>query len=412
MDELQKRAAPPPLSADEERRQRLKAAGEAYFAKVLNSSKTRDLLGAAKSAAGSGAAGLAPTAPLLPGGGSAAAPAAPRLPLTTFDEDFLQAGAVIEGARTYVLGILFVAAQAAQLVFLKSSLDALRTPGLLLFLHLAPAALTLWLLGAQGVLELRPLSLRAVQGGVPTAALAGLQWLTLFWAVLRTPVFAVLCWTVMAPHALRAALDAAATRRPPPHGRLAALGAGLACTAATLLVQFPGVLGLLALLAWAATDLLAAAWAALRTRPEVLQQLGGSRPALAASLQQALDAEASMDHATLALLRHALPAVPALLLGLLLGEGSQLVDAELSVPAVTALLLSSAALALSATADQLMAGGLTRTAHEALVAAGPLGTVVIETAVRGLSSPIAFVSAVACAIAGVLLHVTAAAATS
>ncbi len=50
------------------------------------------------------------------------------------------------------------------------------------------------------------------------------------------------------------------------------------------------------------------------------------------------------------------------------------VDAELSVPAVTALLLSSAALALSATADQLMSGGLTRTAHEVLVAAGPLGT--------------------------------------
>ena len=99
------------------------------------------------------------------------------------------------------------------------------------------------------------------------------------------------------------------------------------CTAAAaLLVQFPGVVGLLALLAWAASDLLAAAWAALRTRPEVLQQLGGSRPALAASLQQALDAEASLDHATLALLRHALPAVPALLLGLLSGEGGQLVS--------------------------------------------------------------------------------------
>lgn len=101
---------------------------------------------------------------------------------------------------------------------------------------------------------------------------------------------------------------------------------GRRTAAAALLVQFPGVLGLLALLAWAASDLLAAAWAALRTQPEVLQQLGGSRPALAASLQQALDAEASLDHATLALLRHALPAVPALLLGLLLGEGGQLVS--------------------------------------------------------------------------------------
>lgn len=46
---------------------------------------------------------------------------------------------------------------------------------------------------------------------------------------------------------------------------------------------------------------------------------------------------------------------------------------------------------------------------------GPLPScfaVVIESAVRGLSSPIAFVSAIACAIAGVLLRVTAAAAAS
>lgn len=140
----------------------------------------------------------------------------------------------------------------------------------MLFLHLVPAALTLWLLAAQGVLDMRPLSLRSVQGSLPAAALAGLQasggagaafgcaelrhaasyttrlpeltccparpalpqWLTLFWAVLRTRVFVVLCWTVTVPHVLRAGLDAAATRRLPPVGRLAALGAGLVCTGA------------------------------------------------------------------------------------------------------------------------------------------------------------------------------------
>lgn len=214
--------------------------------------------------------------------------------------------------------------------------------------------------------------------------------MTLFWAVLRTPVFPVLCWTVAAPHALRAALDVAATRRLPPQGRLVALGTGVVCTgedvelghgcgqrltplllallnrvlavalrvpsagcrspavsestaqpartnapsrrplacpaAAALLVQFPGLLGLLAMLAWAAADLLAAAWAALHSRPELLQQLAGAHSGLAASLQQALDAEGSMDRATLALLRHALPALPALLLGLLLREGAELVS--------------------------------------------------------------------------------------
>jgi hypothetical protein len=86
------------------------AAGEAYFAKVLHQSKGKDLLSAAKSAA--------PTLSSGSGGGSSAG-AAQRLPLTVLDEDFMQAGAVIEGARTYVLGTIFVAAQAVQLVFLK-----------------------------------------------------------------------------------------------------------------------------------------------------------------------------------------------------------------------------------------------------------------------------------------------------
>lgn len=92
------------------------------------------------------------------------------------------------------------------------------------------------------------------------------------------------------------------------------------------MVQFPGLLGLLALLSWAAADLAAAAWAAMHKRPELLQQLAAAQPALAQSLQQALDAESSVDHASLALLRHALPALPALLLGLLLQEGGALVS--------------------------------------------------------------------------------------
>lgn len=97
----------PPLPPD------TATAGEAYFAKVLNQSKGKDLLAAAKSASAS--------APLSVAGTGSSNAATGRLPLTTFDEDFLQAGAVIEGARTYVLGTVFVAAHAVQLVFLKVS---------------------------------------------------------------------------------------------------------------------------------------------------------------------------------------------------------------------------------------------------------------------------------------------------
>lgn len=85
---------------------------------MLNQSKGKDLLAAAKSASAAGG-GTGPLASAGMGGGSGAAGGGPRLPLTTFDEDFLQAGAVIEGARTYVMGTVFVAAQAVQLVFLK-----------------------------------------------------------------------------------------------------------------------------------------------------------------------------------------------------------------------------------------------------------------------------------------------------
>lgn len=198
---------------------------------------------------------------------------------------------------------------------------------------------------------------------------------------------------------------------------------------AALLAQWPGVAGLVCLLLWAACDLAGAAWAALRHRPELLSELSARRPGAAGALQQAMDAEAGLDHATLALMRAALPALPAALLGLLLGEGAKLVrcdggavmavlgclqcllaappagslaynctaaactrspalppnpaampcharqvDHELSVPAVTAILLSVAAACVATAADLLMSGGLTRVAHEALVAAGPLGT--------------------------------------
>lgn len=401
-NEVPRQSATPQLSADEERRQRLKAAGEAYFAKVLNQSKGKDLLAAAKAAGASDGSSLdrGSSAAVRGGAGSAAAQ---RLPLTTFDEDFLQAGAVIEGARTYVLGTVFVAAQAVQLVFLKSSLEALAAPALLLFLHLVPTAAALRLLGAQGALELRPLSLRTLQGGAAAALLAGLQALTLFWSVLHCPVFVVLCWTVTLPHALRAGLDLAANKGLPPGPRLIGLGIGSGCTAAALLAAFPSLRGLLALLCWAGVDVAGAAWAQLRQRPDLLPAEGP----LSAPLRQLLDAEGGLDAATLAYLEHLLPPLPVLLLGLVAREGSELVDHELSVPAVTMVLLSMLAMAVAASSDQLISGGLTRQARAALAAAGPLGTTVTEAAVHGLGSPIAFAAAITASLAGVLLRVTA-----
>lgn len=44
------------------------------------------------------------------------------------------------------------------------------------------------------------------------------------------------------------------------------------------------------------------------------------------------------------------------------------------MPAVSTILFSVLAMCVAAASDLLMSGGLTRVAHEALVAAGPLGT--------------------------------------
>ena len=106
----------------------------------------------------------------------------------------------------------------------------MQTPSLLAFLHFLPVALLLWMLAGQGLLELRPVTLRTLQGGAVAATLGGLQALTLFWALLHSQVFLVLCWTAAAPHLLRATLDMLLNRRPPPGGRVVALLVGLGCT--------------------------------------------------------------------------------------------------------------------------------------------------------------------------------------
>lgn len=71
---------------------------------------------------------------------------------------------------------------ARHLPLLQSSLDALAAPALLLCLHFLPTAGALRLLGAQGALELRPLSLRTLQGGAARALLGGLQASQRAWA--------------------------------------------------------------------------------------------------------------------------------------------------------------------------------------------------------------------------------------
>ena len=94
----------------------------------------------------------------------------------------------------------------------------------------------------------------------------------------------------------------------------------------TLVVQWPGVLGLLALLAWTVVEAAAAGWKQLVQRPELAAQVAPGQQRLAGGLAQLAEAEAGLDPATLAFMQHALPPLPVLLLGLVLQEGAELVS--------------------------------------------------------------------------------------
>lgn len=100
MTEESAAAADPLLGAEEARREKLKKAGEAYFEKILAGQRARDPpLPASKPASGPKADGAA----------------------VPFDDTFHTVGAVVESAlvKQYVLGTVYVACQAAGLVFAK-----------------------------------------------------------------------------------------------------------------------------------------------------------------------------------------------------------------------------------------------------------------------------------------------------
>ncbi len=84
------------------------------------------------------------------------------------------------------------------------------------------------------------------------------------------------------------------------------------------------------------------------------------------------------------------------------------IEHELSVPAVTMILLSIAAFGLGIVTLLLISDGLVREAKAALAAAPPLGTAVVEAAVRGVASPLAFSGAVVAVVAGLVLRMSAA----
>ena len=116
-------------------------------------------------------------------------------------------------------------------------------------------------------------------------------------------------------------------------------------------------------------------------------------------------------------MRNVLLLVPSVVLGLLLGEVSDVMEESegVSVPAAGKVLVSMAAWVVAAVSGTMMAmggggggggGGNNGTPLRAVLnGAAPLGTVVTETAVHGVSNPVGFVAGLAAAVVGLVLRI-------
>ncbi|KAK9904192.1 hypothetical protein WJX75_006390 [Coccomyxa subellipsoidea] len=316
--------------------------------------------------------------------------------IEALDPDIETVGRVLEGVRLYVIGALFLTCASVSLVLVQASLQPLHTPGIQAFLHLLPTVCGLWML-----VEVGPLTKETALGVGPTAGLSALKMLCLFGALMYSDVRVVLAWITWVPPALKAAqqLLQGSKLEVQQNGLL---GVGGVALLGCLLGSWPALLGLLSLLGWSAAVAGELAWEywKVHSEPGVLY-LGERASGLVRSMA---DEEAKVGANTMEFYRTSLPAVPLLLVGFLCGEGVELVEHELSVPAVMTMLCSVAAWAITAVTGLLLADGLSLPARSALKALACIGTLIASVVMGGLGSVGGLVAAAFVVVSGVGLQ--------
>lgn len=371
-------------AAEQRRRTELRKVGEQYFAKAISQSN----------------AGVASKAATLPR--SNGLPPDAEAP---FDADFEAVGAVIDSSKVYVLGAIYVLAQGASWVFLKEALRALGTPAFMVFLHCLPSAGTLWFLHtwSGSSVDIGPLNLRTLKGSTLSTAFHGLQMLTAFGALRNGSVSLLLAWTSLVPQLLQQGLLQGAWKQLRPTGRVG-MATGLGGLAVVLLfASWPGVLSLLCLAGWTAV-------AAGRVLLPALRLQADARPLLvmggvaAEHVRDLAAGEDSVGAATKAFYESAIPAAPALLLGFVAMEGGTLVDHELSVPAVSSILVSLAAWSAAQVSRLLLRDKLKRQHQLATDGSAACVTLALQLMVFGMQGLPALLGAVAAVVGAAMLQ--------
>mmetsp|Transcript_25306 Transcript_25306/g.70770 ORF Transcript_25306/g.70770 Transcript_25306/m.70770 type:complete len:398 (-) Transcript_25306:37-1230(-) len=318
---------------DERKREALRQAGQEYFDRVLAEAST----------------GKDPFAPEQIVEKSAARVQKERRPTARKqrpqreDPDLEAVGAIISGAKLYILTALIIGCTGVGFVFMKASLTPLETPGILTFLHLLPA--TGLLFACSGALELDPITFEGMKASLPTAIPSMLQVLMVFSSLLHGSVLFVLSFTLSMGQLLRIACEKIVLESPASGRRQLLCGIGLMGTGAVLLGELtvlgrsaPPLRFWLALLAWSAAKGMQVCWELLKRSPQRAEALFGQSSA--SQLDALREAEEELMPSNLALYQNMVPALPALVLGFCGMEGNELIEHELSVPAVTAIIFS------------------------------------------------------------------------
>ncbi|GLC33763.1 hypothetical protein PLESTB_000112900 [Pleodorina starrii] len=339
-------AAPAPAAPDQQRREALRKAGADFLEKALQQKKAgpQDPFSPA-------AAPLSP-APSVPRPETGRAPGSGRrrAKQQVLPEDVAAFGEVFESTKLYVYCGIYLACQAAIYVLVKGSLTTMKTPGLMSFLHMASACLSFWVSSSYDIFDTRQVTenlLQSLRGCSVRAVLFGVQMLTLYSALLHSSVNMVLSWAAAVPLLIDTAVSVAAEKRSrllsPQIIPLVAAAAG----ATVLELLLDGTLSWLSLLMlglWSLSKLAETCWRLVKEDPSLGGRLpGGDFGALASLIRCVSEAEGSLSPASTALLLNWLPALPVLLVGFVGLEGKEIVDHELSVPAVKLMLLSCVA---------------------------------------------------------------------
>ena len=360
------------------------------------------LLGASAAAAGGAGRGRAGAAGIGGGTGGSSAGGLKPAPSGPVDPDLQVFEALVEDSKEYVLLGAFVMASACQLVTARAATRYLAAPCFVLSCHLVAVAAVAFGLASAGLAPPLSVDLREATRQWPFVLLQALELAALFSGVRHGTVYFVLCWTFAGRAAAAAWVAHLSGER--------ILGAGI--LQRTLLVA--GVAGGVLQLAVAGSPgaragLYVAVWAAAHFSAAGLRALGGD-PARTAALPAPLRSQLGsvfavqpmpVDLHFLAL--SSLSATPfVLVLGFLEGDLIHLTNHELSVPAMTAILVSCAVWSAALCTLPLLPahfGGRGRWFFVVSGLAG-LGTVVVEAVVHSQHETVLDLLATALAVLG------------